>query len=115
VEVIVTARYPVIPHQPERHGQALVDAHFAERRAQRREHDGGRQLVRDARGSEDITITAAGSATVYHQLGREPRGWRVARSTAAIDEPLYDSGATSSTITIENPGAADFAGRLEVW
>lgn len=52
---------------------------------------------------EDVALIS-GTTKVPHRLGRRPRGYLVAKSTAAID--VYDTGTTTTDIDLVSSAAA---------
>lgn len=103
-----------LPGQADAAAQQSADEHGRRNLFSRGRPDADLQLARTAAGVDAVTITAGGSAVLYHGMNRLPQGWYLVDVSTAVDLPLYRSAWTTTTITIQNPGSVDFAGKVAV-
>ena len=102
-----------LPKQASREADRLAGAVNSRMDHERSVYDTTRTPATDASGSPVVTIPAAGTATLQHNLGYEPNGWRVADRNVAGS--VWRTAWDASTLTLATDAVAPITVRVEVF
>lgn len=114
---MTTFRRDPLPKQENRAAEALRQTlgHLFDHG--RSSHDSDTKMSKSAAGEFSFTIASGATAVVYHGLGHQPSGWRLAdlRASAAITHPIRRTDWNSETITLANDSGVTVTVKVEVF
>lgn len=106
-----------VPRQVDPSTELFRRAEDQERLVRTRQPDADRTVAKTDAGGNQHTIPTASSLAIYHHLGRQPSGWRIADLTAtgAVVGWLRRTAWDAETITLRNDTGVTVTIKLEVF
>lgn len=107
----------VVPLQQSREAQAIAGAVKQGEKSARAEQGVEARLVADANGDTSYDIASGGTIQIYHQLGRQPKGWRLVDlyATATIGAAVRRTAWDADTLTLANDAGVAVTVSVEVF